>query len=251
MKKFNELALNITEEIWADVIGFEGLYKISNIGQVKSVDRIIYKNNGNRVPMNGKLLTQHQNGHGYNIVVLYDKNHKHYTKKVHRLVAEAFISNPENYPVVNHINQIRTDNRVDNLEWCSYRHNAEWSYMKKTTIYQYDLSGNLIKIWHSFVRAAEYINGNRISIIACAAGKQKQYKNFIWSYGPINKNEFNDRFRNKSLKRVIQFDDQGNILNEFDSSIEAAKYFNCSPGLIRGACRGDFDKAKGYIWKYK
>lgn len=239
------------DEIWVDVIGFEGLYKVSNIGRVKSVDRIIKKKNGKNIFTIGKLLTQHENGHGYSIVILYDKNHNHNTKKVHRLVAEAFIDNPKKYQVVNHINQVRTDNRVCNLEWCSYRYNAEWSYSKKTMLYQYDLSGNLIKIWHSFERAAESINGNRASISACVLGKQNKYKNFVWSYTPINKDELKNKIRNKSAKQVIQLDLQGNIINEFDSSIDAARHVNCTPSFIRSACRGLYDKVKGFKWKYK
>lgn len=252
MKSFKELSENITKELWKDIPGFEGLYQASNFGQIRSLDRIIkYRKDGSGVIYKGKILTQHQNGHGYNIVVLYDYNHKHHNEKVHRLVAKTFIDNPKNYPVINHINQIKTDNRVDNLEWCSYRYNAEWSYMKKNIFYQYDLQGNLINIWKSLSRAAEAINGSRMSLTQCILGKQRKYKGFIWSRTTIDKDEFKTWLIKKSSKPVVQFDLQENVIKEFGSAVEASRCMNCTTGLITMACRGNIKTAKGFIWKYK
>lgn len=100
------------EEIWKDVVGYEGLYKISNLGRVYSLKT-------------GKNLKQIDNGRGYLQVGLW-KNGKRFCHKVHRLVAEAFIPNPNNLEEVNHKNEIKTDNRVENLEWCTHAYNTRY-----------------------------------------------------------------------------------------------------------------------------
>lgn len=98
-------------EIWKDIIGFEDLYQVSNCGVVrhKKFNHIL-KPRDNR---------------GYKVVVLC-KNNKHYNKSVHRLVAGAFIPNPENLPCVNHKNEVKDDNRVENLEWCDVKYNTNY-----------------------------------------------------------------------------------------------------------------------------
>lgn len=102
-------------EIWKDVKNYEGLYQISNIGRVKSIrtNRILKSN-----------LLQ-----GYPIVQLCVNNNRH-TFEIHRLIANAFIPNPNNYPFVNHINEDRTDNRIENLEWCNQKMNVNHSKRK-------------------------------------------------------------------------------------------------------------------------
>ena len=103
----------ILEEIWKDVVGYEGRYMVSNLGNIKSV---IFKRKGKEQTLS--LLK----GKDYLLVRLY-KNGVGSMQRVHRLVAEAFIENPNNYPVVNHKNWNRHDNRADNLEWCTYQYN--------------------------------------------------------------------------------------------------------------------------------
>lgn len=96
-------------EIWKDIKGFEGKYQVSNFGNVKSFSR-------------GEHLLRLNGGKKY-IQVILCKNGKTYAKLVHRLVADAFISNPNNFPCVNHKDENPKNNCVDNLEWCSYRYN--------------------------------------------------------------------------------------------------------------------------------
>ena len=113
------------EEVWKDIKGFEGLYQISNFGNVKSLDRtvkIIGKNQfGTFITykqIKGKILSQSINKYGYCQVVLY-KNGKGFNKLVHQLVAIAFIDNVENKPTVNHKDGNKTNNYETNLEWAT------------------------------------------------------------------------------------------------------------------------------------
>ena len=102
-------------EIWKDVKGYEGLYQVSNLGNVKSLNRIKHYVNGRKYTLNGRVLKGILVGNGYyNIVLCSSVKRKFY---IHRLVAQSFIPNPKNKPEVNHINGIKTDNRVVNLEW--------------------------------------------------------------------------------------------------------------------------------------
>lgn len=110
-------------EVWKDVVGYEGLYKVSNLGEVKSV---VYFNHANNViyPRNRKL--KHSiNSRGYHRVCLYNKTKGKRRVRVHRLVAEAFIPNPNNLPEVNHIDGDKNNNSVGNLEWCTHQYNMQ------------------------------------------------------------------------------------------------------------------------------
>lgn len=99
-------------EIWRDIKGFEGLYQVSNQGNVRNVKR-------------GKLLRKELTWRGYHRITLGSKGRK----MLHRIVCEAFIPNPNNLPIINHINENKTDNRVENLEWCTQSHNVKHSYL--------------------------------------------------------------------------------------------------------------------------
>jgi hypothetical protein len=103
----------MTTEIFKDIIGYEGIYQISNLGNVKR----LYKKKPN-----GIILKPLDNGAGYCQVGL-SKNNKSKKHYIHRLLAQYFIHNPNNFPCINHINGLKNDNRIDNLEWCTYSDN--------------------------------------------------------------------------------------------------------------------------------
>lgn len=117
---------HVIDEEWRDVSGYEGLYQVSNLGRVRSLDRW-RKNGSGEYKQKGRILNQGDTTTGYKQIVL-NKDKKRKTLKVHRLVAIAFIPNPENKPNVNHIDGNPHNNKVENLEWCTQSENVQHAY---------------------------------------------------------------------------------------------------------------------------
>ena len=129
------------EEIWRPVKGFEGYYEVSDLGRVRSIDRVVVDKNGRQQFKKGTLLKYRSDRQGYIVVALSIK--KHYTHKcVHTLVADAFIPNPDNLPQVNHKDEVKSNNCVDNLEWCSAKYNANYGNRNKKIIETNIKNGN-------------------------------------------------------------------------------------------------------------
>lgn len=123
----NKTLLNLKGEIWKDVVGWEGVYMVSNLGRIKSVQRVVYRRGSNKVLYTQKELIVVQHGKKYRQVNLY-KGSKLYHYYVHILMAKAFIGNPLNKAEVNHKNGIHADNRIKNLEWVTRSENIQHSY---------------------------------------------------------------------------------------------------------------------------
>lgn len=177
-----------------------GLYQVSNFGRVKSLNYYIV-NNGIRKFHSETTLSLCIDKTGY-VVVNLNKNGKRKVGKVHRLVAEAFIPNVTNKPQVNHIDGDKTNNNVDNLEWCTNRENQIHAVRTGLThhtekqrksfdkiridnskkVIQMDLEGNEIKLWNSMEEAAKYIGICRSGISECCSGKHKTAGGFKWKY---------------------------------------------------------------------
>lgn len=111
------------EEEWRDIEGYEGYYQVSNLGRVKSLDRIITYKDNRKFLKKGNVMTQTKDKEGY-LTIGLSMNGKQKTFKVHRLVAMSFIPNGEKLPQVNHLNSLVYDNKVENLQWCSNKMNC-------------------------------------------------------------------------------------------------------------------------------
>jgi hypothetical protein len=169
------------EEVWVRVSGYENYYEVSNFGRVKSYHR--YKE--------GKLLKFNKNHFGYLSVALI-KNGQVKLTKVHRLVAKEFLKNPQNLPQVNHIDEDVTNNRVDNLEWCTASYNINYgtrnlkmAITQSTPVLQYTRDFKLIKEWGSIKEAAEYLGiskNGRGHITECCKGRRNKAYGYIWKY---------------------------------------------------------------------
>lgn len=117
-------------EVWKDVVGYEGLYQISSYGEVKSLDKEINLSNGGIYVKLGKMLLKHEDKYGYWTVTLY-RNRIPKTLKIHRLVALAFLENPNSLSQVNHKDENKKNNHVDNLEWCDCKYNNSYGTRNK------------------------------------------------------------------------------------------------------------------------
>ena len=184
-------------EIWKDIVGYEGLYQVSNFGNVISLEKYIDNKKGAIQYRPPKILKQYKNKFGYMRVYLTQNSIKK-MYAVHRLVATAFISNPDNKPCVNHIDNNRANNVVDNLEWCTYKENSQWAEIqgrrifseeweqkisdtrKKKPVIGTDGMGN--HIYFPTVRSVVTGGFDPKAVIKCCKGEQKMHKGYKWIY---------------------------------------------------------------------
>ena len=159
------------EEIWRDIKGFEGKYMVSNLGRVKSLN---YNKTGKE-----KIMKGVPDGYGYFQLSLC-KEGKVKNCRINRLVAQAFIPNPDNLPEVNHKDKIRTNNRVDNLEWCTTQYNVEYS--KAKAVIGINKVSGLILEFPSANEAKRQTGINQSNIIQCCKGRRNSAGGFYWHY---------------------------------------------------------------------
>lgn len=183
-------------EEWRNIEGYEGLYKISNLGRVKSLN---YRHTGKE-----KILTPQQRC-GYPFVTLF-KDCKRKQYNIHRLVAQAFIPNPDNKPCIDHINTDRTDVSLENLRWVTPKENMNNPLTikkqrlanignknpmygkcgklnhKSKPILQFVLDGKLVRKWDSATQVERELGFNQRNISSCCRGKRKTAAGFKWGY---------------------------------------------------------------------
>ena len=239
MKKLSDI------EEWKSIKEYEGYYEVSNLGRVRSIDRII---NGKKpYIIKGRILKHKVSNKGYCEVSLV-KNGKQKSFRVHKLVAETFIPNPKNLYSINHINENKLDNRVENLEWCTPKYNISEYYKHRMLIYQYNKM-SLIKVWNSLTEAAEAIQGTKSGIYHCCEGDLKTYKGFIWFRKIPTEEELNERNTNNNKIKVSLYSADLKLIKSFNSMEEAAKYANCNSSFISMCCSGIRKTKSGNIWK--
>ena len=182
------------DEEWKDIKNFEGYYQVSNLGRIRSLDRYVIANkHGGKKLLKSRIMktTKVKGRDGDNshyLCVNLRKEGKNKVCMVHRLVAEAFIPNPDNLPVPNHIDGNKSNNIVTNLEWTTYSENNQHALdtnlrnPRGTVICQYDLNHNFIKEYKSVIEASRENGYNYSSISHCLNGRQKTYKGYIWEY---------------------------------------------------------------------
>ena len=183
--------MKFIEEIWKPVVGYEGIYEVSSLGRVKSCERTIIRSNGREINFPDKIMKPSINHKGYEIIDLRE-NGKRSGGFVHRLVGEAFIENPYNKKQINHKNGIKTDNRVENLEWVTNQENMRHAYKSgirnndliaksnRKKVDQLTLEGHLIKTFDSIEDAIKSTDVNNIS--AVCRGVRNKAGGFKWRY---------------------------------------------------------------------
>ena len=185
-------------EEWRDIEGYEGLYQVSNEGRVKSLERSYTERNGRKAThtLKERILRPSKNSKKYCSVML-SKNGSEKRYLVHRLVAQAFVPNPNDYPAVNHKDENPKNNKVENLEWCTYEYNSNYGTRNERIsiilinredlskrVYQWTLDGKLVKIWKSTNECGR--NGFCQNLVAaCCRGERKTHKGHKWSYEPL------------------------------------------------------------------
>ena len=175
-------------EEWRDVVGYEGLYQVSNQGRVKSLERKVPHCSGGERIQKERILKQATTYNGYLLVSLCAGG-KPKKVTVHRLVCEAFHKNHENKPCVNHIDENKTNNAASNLEWCTYEENNNHGTHKERVakslskpVAQCTKEGGLVKTWSSLTEIGKQTGFSIGNISQVTNGNRKQAYGFIWKY---------------------------------------------------------------------
>lgn len=164
------------QELWKPIKGYEKEYEISNFGRVKSLNRKYTK---------GRVLKLHKHSTGY-IYCCLSKNGKVANKRVHILVAQAFVENKKNLPIVNHINEQKEDNKASNLEWCTHSYNSNYGtksakMVNSKKVIAIDINDKIVASFPSTAEAGR--NGyNSAHIVECCNNKRKTHKKLRWVY---------------------------------------------------------------------
>lgn len=233
-------------------------YTVSDHGRIFTKERTIKANKyGGIRTIEAKEKAPSDNGGGYKFVTLhYDGEQKR--AYVHRLVAEAFVPNPEGKPTVNHKDGDKSNNLSTNLEWATYKEQSDHSDstglsnkgVKRREVYQYDKNGTFLASYPSVSKASEKTGVNRQGISECVKPFRNQGKTaggYIWCY-PGDEDKVFERVKNKPGEEVHQYSLEGEFLNKFDQVKDAVAFTEIGSELIRQCLREDSKTAGGYIW---
>ena len=170
------------QEIWKEIEGANGMYQVSNLGNVKSFTRI----------KKGGLLKPGRYSNGYLFVHFAkdtDKKGERHSYLIHRLVAQAFLPNPDGLPQVNHKDENKTNNRVDNLEWCTHLYNQNYGTKNQRIGEKNKISNGkpvycieLDRVFCSAAEAARFVGRNPTNVSVVCRGKEKSCAGYHWKY---------------------------------------------------------------------
>ena len=239
------------KEIWKDIEGYEGIYKVSNLGRVRSLDRKIVRN-GAQTQLNGEVRKLSIQGGGYQVVNL-SFNEIQSQHLVHRLVAKAFIANPENKPEVNHLDEVKTNNKASNLEWSTPTENVRYSIA--IPIYQYTKDYELVREWGCGYDAEKEIKGFCSSAISKASKSELEitHGGFLWSRTKYSEADLGliKALKLQSATTIYQYNSQLNLVKVWQDMNELDKH-NFKLSLVRRSANSpDQLKAhKGFIFSY-
>lgn len=217
--------LEDTQEQWRDINGFEGQYAVSSKGRVRNLE-------------NGKIFTGTDNGHGYRIITLKDKSYK-----VHRLVALAFIPNPDKLPEVDHLDEVKTNNNVSNLRWVTASENQRHSaHQKSCRINQLTLDGELVKAWDSFHQIERDTGYFKQAINQVCKGRLRQAYGYRWEYADKSQ-------QRKHNRPVIAFKGT-EYVGKFANAVKASEALGLKWGSVYKCLSGRIPSNKGYTFTY-
>lgn len=187
--------MDMENEIWRDIIGYEGLYQISNFGRVRSLDRVEKCRDGKLRKRKGIIIILHKNTRGGYLIVTLSKHGVHKTFQVHRLEWEMFYGPIPEDMQVNHINEIKTDNRLENLNLMTPKENSNWGTHTdrvaisqrnrpdtSKTVLQYTADGVFVREWPSTKEIQRCLGFANPNISACCLGKKETAYGYIWRY---------------------------------------------------------------------
>ena len=167
--------------LWKEIEGYEGQYLVSDEGQIFSLPRVVSNGKGDYV-REGRIIKQGLRGKNGLMYAFVGLTANAVTKRVavHRLVAKAFVENPNNYDVVNHLDHNPLNNRADNLEWCTQQYNNEYGHNKPVA--QYDTEGNKLAEYKNITTASQMTGVNRRAINNCLTEWSKTAGGYVWKY---------------------------------------------------------------------
>lgn len=232
-------------EEWRPIKDYEGLYEVSNMGRVRSLDREIITSNGKKIHLKGKILKLQLNNSGYLFVGLNKHNKKHFY--VHFLVAKSFIPNLENKQFIDHINTNKTDNRVENLRWVTREENMNNPLTKKkmseinrgenNPMYGKKISEETKK------KISESLEGHEVS-------EETKKKISESNKGKVKSENHKNKLRDShEKKKVVQLSLNGEFIKVWESIREPNKEGFDHRHIIK-CCKGKSKTHKGYKWMY-
>lgn len=243
---------NLPNEEWRFIPDCDNLYMVSNMGRIKALASIRKFGNTKRKHRE-RIIKQFPNWQGYLSCRISNLKGEKIRISSHQCVADVFIPNPNNHPCVNHKNEIKSDNRAENLEHCTYSYNLKYGsrkYCNSTKVYQYSLNGEFIAGFNSVLEAYRATNTNRSSISNCLCGLAKSANKFIWR-NEANKNDKFEEYQDFNKQPVSCFLLNGDYVCDYESIADAGRKLNLCATSIGLNCRGKVNNVNDYIFRYK